>query len=98
MPKCLTLLLIVLGLVSCDVFSGNSSKEREAFSKIKVGMTKEEVIEILGTPDNTIPSSSEKDVYYYFFTESKSGLRSEMPYVLFDSTGRVKFSTYGDGG
>jgi len=83
---------------SCDIFSGNSEKERELFSKIEKGMTIIDVTEILGEPDAITPSSSDNDYYYYYFTKNKSGMRSMMPFVLFDSTGLVKLSTYGEGG
>lgn len=89
---------LFLCVSSCDIFSGNSQEERELFEKIQPGMNKEAVIEILGEPDAITPSSSDNDYYYYYFTKNKSGMRSTMPYVLFDSTGLVKFSTYGEGG
>lgn len=62
-------------------------------------MNKEAVIEILGEPDYfEVDSISNNAIYFYYFTRNKSGMRSAMPTVLFDSTGLVKFSTYGDGG
>ena len=86
-------------LHSCNIFSGNSKYEKDLFQKIKPGMTIKDVKEILGNPDWVeVDSSSNNDTYYYYFTENKSALRSTMPAVLFDSTGVVKFSTYGDGG
>lgn len=80
-------------LSSCDIFSGNSKKEQELFDKIEKGMTINEVKAILGAPDYINPSS-DSGHYYYFFTENKSGMRSEMPFVKFDPTGVVEYSGY----
>lgn len=91
-------MLLILFSSCADMLSGNSEEEKQLFQQIKVGMTQEEVVQILGKPDSIVPSSSDKDIYQYYFTKSKSSMRSEMPYVLFDSMNKVKFSTYGDGG
>ena len=56
-------------------------------------MTIDEVKAILGVPDYINPSS-DSGRFYYFFTENKSGMRSEMPFVKFDSTGVVEYSGY----
>lgn len=87
---------LIVTFNSCN-FSGESKEERQLFDKIKKGMTKEEVIGILGKPDTisySIVDSSEYEFSY--FTKNKSGLRSTMPTVSFDSTNRVEFATYGE--
>lgn len=87
-------LFVVLCLVSsCDIFSGNSKKEKELFDKIEKGMNINEVTKILGEADY-INKSSDSGQFYYFFTGNKSGMRSEMPFVKFDSTGVVEYSGY----
>ena len=91
--KYLRLFVFLCLLSSCDIFSGNSKKEQELFDKIEKGMTIDEVKAILGVPDYINPSS-DSGRFYYFFTENKSGMRSEMPFVKFDSTGVVEYSGY----
>lgn len=92
------IILFLFAFTSCaDSLSGNNEEESVLFEKIKVGMRKSEVEMIIGKPDYMNPSS-DRDCYYYYFTKNKSRMRSEMPLVLFDSTGVVKFSTYGEGG
>lgn len=91
----LTTVLIVT-LYSCN-FSGESKEERQLFDKIKKGMTKEEVIGILGKPDTVSYSIVDSSEYEFtYFSKNKSGLRSTMPIVGFDSTNRVTFATYGE--
>jgi hypothetical protein len=88
--------ILLVALYSCN-FSGESEKERQLFDKIKTGMTKEEVIRLLGKPDTitySIVDSSESEFLY--FSKNKSVLRSTMPTVSFDSTNRVTFATYGE--
>jgi len=99
LTKIILFTAIFFTLFSCDFLSGNSKKERELFEKIQPGMTVKNVKDVLGKPDWVeVDSSSNNAMYYYYFTENKSVLRSELPYVLFDSTGVVTFSTYGEGG
>ena len=87
---------MIMWASACD-FSGNDKHEKELFDKIKVGMTKDEVMGILGVPDTTtIGSGPEKNHYYYYFIASKNVMRSELPTVMFDSSNLVKFVTYGD--
>ena len=58
-------------------------------------MTVSEVEQILGKPEGMqIDSLSNNTMYYYYFTKSKSGLRSDLPTVIFDSTKIVKYSSY----
>ncbi|MEN9598572.1 MAG: SmpA / OmlA family [Bacteroidota bacterium] len=85
---------IIFIFFSC---SGDSRKERELFSKIKVGMSQEDVIKILGTPDDTTYSIVDTtEVCLTFFTRNKSGLRPSFPEVCFDSSRKVKLASYGD--
>jgi len=95
-PTKITLIFaVVLALFSCDSLSGNSKKERELFEKIKPGMTVKDVKEVLGKPDWVeVDSSSNNVMYYYYFTENKSPMRSDLPTVVFDSSGAVTFSSY----
>lgn len=92
-------ILIIIAIVSClGLLEQKAKKQKALFSKIKVGMKKKEVISILGKPDNIqIDSSSNKTEYFYYSLKSSIELHSESPYVMFDSIGIVKFSTYGDG-
>lgn len=94
------ILTFLFAITSCaDSLSGNSDSERVLFEKIEIGMTKSEVEDILGAPDRSdVDSSSDNSLYFYYFTKNKSGMRSELPTVIFDSTGVVKFATYGEGG
>jgi outer membrane protein assembly factor BamE (lipoprotein component of BamABCDE complex) len=86
--------LIFCCLTSC---SGNTNKEREIFSKVKVGMTTSEVVEILGIPDDTTYSIIDSSEFcFYFFTENKSGLRSSLPDVCFDKNKIVTSVDYGE--
>jgi len=86
--------LIFCCLVSC---SGESNKERDLFSKVKVGMTTNEVIDLLGKPDDTTYSAVDSSEFcFYFFTKNKSGLRSSLPDVCFDSSKTVKSVDYGE--
>ncbi len=92
MVSYLKLLILTCLIASCDL-SGNSKKEEELFKKIKKGMNITEVTRILGEPDY-INSNSDSGHYYFYFTENKNGMRSEMPYVSFDSTGVVDYFGY----
>lgn len=95
----LFLFLLLINLSCADALSGNREKEKELFNKIHVGMSKNEVENILGKADNeSVDSSSNNTLYRYYFTKNKSGMRSSYPVVIFDSLGKVKFSSYGDGG
>lgn len=64
--------------------------------RISEGMSKKEVMEILGDPDSKeiVRGSIQYGEVYYFFTNNKRGLRSEMPFVFFDSAGQVKSWNY----
>ena len=90
--KLLLILLALMSICSCDSMSGNNHIERELMDRIGKGMSKKEVIEILGNPDYTevIRDSIKYGEAFYFFTKNKSGLRTEMPFVYFDSTGHVR--------
>ncbi len=84
---------------SCaDSLSGNDDEEKRLFSQISAGMTTNQVGSILGQPDAISIDLSNGHSTYHYFTKNKSGMRSEMPIVIFDSMGRVVFATYGDGG
>jgi hypothetical protein len=83
-------------LCSCN-FSGDRKDEKLLFDKIKKGMSKHEVIRILGKPDTinySVVDSSEYEFIY--FSKNKSAMRSTMPTVSFDSTNRVSFAAYGE--
>jgi len=86
--------VIFFCLTSC---SGNTSKERELFGKVKIGMTVSEVVKILGTPDDTTYSVVDSSEFcFYFFTKNKSGLRSSLPDVCFDKNKIVTSVDYGE--
>ena len=90
---------ISIALLSCSAFSSKEAKkQKDLFSKIEIGMKKDDVISILGQPDNIdIDSTDNKTEYFYYSPKSEFEIHSEIPTVVFDSTGIVKFSTYGDG-
>jgi outer membrane protein assembly factor BamE (lipoprotein component of BamABCDE complex) len=90
--------ITIFYLCSCaDSLSGNSEYEKELFQRIKTGMSQDDVKKILGEPDfSKVDSLSHNHYYNYYFTKNKNVIRSELPYVMFDSTNKVLFSTYGD--
>ena len=72
---------------------GNHECRKKLFNQVKEGMTKEEVIGVLGLPDTvyySIVDSSECD-FIYFYKENQ--FKSKLPTINFDS-GRVKFAEY----
>jgi outer membrane protein assembly factor BamE (lipoprotein component of BamABCDE complex) len=92
--------LFIAVFFSCNngLSSKEAEKQKELFSLIKKGMTKDEVIKILGNPANTqIESGNDKTEYFYYSPKANFEFHSDVPAVLFDSTGIVEFSTYGDG-
>lgn len=91
LTKKLLIFQFLLLFFSCKDDSGEKQK---LFEQIKVGMTQKEVINILGKP-GYIDSSDHKIRYYY---HSDDDLHSSAPSVYFDSTGKVTFATYGEGG
>lgn len=87
-------LLFLFYLPSC---SGDSYKERKLFSKIKVGMTSNEVIKVLGIPDDTTYSVVDSSEFcFYFFTKNKSGMRSSLPVICFNKNKKVEIVSYGE--
>ena len=95
LTKIILISAVFFTLFSCDSLSGNSKQEKGLFQKIKPGMTIKDVKEILGNPDWVeVDSSSNNEMYYYYFTENKSVMRSDLPTVIFDSSGVVTFSSY----
>ena len=99
MKKIVILILIgFLSIQSClDSLSVNSKVEREKFSKVKVGMLEIEVVKILGKPDYTqIDSLSNNSIYYFYYSKNMSVTKSEIPFVLFDSSKKVRLAIYGD--
>ncbi len=53
-----------------------------------------EVTTILGKAD-TVIKGSDSTYSSFYFTKSKSGMRSQMPVVTFDSVNKVIAATYG---
>ncbi|MES2704147.1 MAG: outer membrane protein assembly factor BamE [Bacteroidota bacterium] len=88
---------ITILLCSCDL-SGNDPNEQALFEKVKNGMTEQEVIAILGKPDTVMYSFDSLSHNFSYFAKGKNGMRSTMPVVVFDSTNRVSFATYGNPG
>jgi outer membrane protein assembly factor BamE (lipoprotein component of BamABCDE complex) len=66
--------------------------QKEVFDKVELGMTQQEVKEILGEPDKIKLSVHSEPCYYYYIR--KSVLASDMGFVKFDTTGKVSFSLY----
>ena len=89
----------IISVIFCCLIScfGNINKERELFSKVKVGMTTSEVVKILGKPDDTTYSAVDSNEFcFYFFTKNKTGLRSSLPDVCFDKNKIVTSVDYGE--
>jgi len=79
--------LISSNLLSC---SSKDEKRDALFNKIKLGMTKEQVIKIVGEPDAIGKSAVDSEfVYYYFYTKNLFGKRGSRS-VSFDTNGRVE--------
>lgn len=76
----------------------NEQAQKLLFDRIKVGMTQDEVINILGKPAYIDIDSGDTKKIRYYYQSSDNNLHSSAPSVYFDSTGKVTFSTYGDGG
>jgi outer membrane protein assembly factor BamE (lipoprotein component of BamABCDE complex) len=76
----------------------NETKQKLLFDQIKVGMTHDDVVRVLGKPAYIDIDSNDNKKRYYYYHSDNNNLQSTSPVVIFDSTGKVKFSTYGDGG
>jgi SmpA / OmlA family/Leucine rich repeat len=64
---------------------------KDKFSRIKIGMKKEEVINILGSPNNIQTDSANNSIYFYYSTKSENMIKSKTPTVIFDTLGIVRF-------
>ncbi len=59
-------------LSGCATFTGAESKDN--LQKLKIGMSKNQVLNLLGTPDSVIPEANNMDRWVYEFrTEPKKG-------------------------
>jgi outer membrane protein assembly factor BamE (lipoprotein component of BamABCDE complex) len=92
----------LLGIACFIIFlscSNSNGKIKKQFNQIKVGMTKEEVIQILGVPAHfQTDSNDNKKIYYYYSNGMDTDLSSSLPTVIFDSLERVQSVRLGDGG
>jgi len=94
--KILTATIPLLFFSCTDGLTGYDEKEKALLDRIKPGMTKNEVIEILGQPDNVGHSSVDSlDYEFIYFSKNKIGWSTE-PTVSFHAD-TVESATYGDG-
>lgn len=78
-----TLMLVLLAGV---VFAGCESSSK--LNTIKIGMTKDEVTSILGTPDSTSAQANVEYMTYYLTADS--GYGRDQPYMVRLVSGRVE--------
>lgn len=93
--------IVVISLVNLFACTSKSTeaKERKLLNSVKVGMTVNQVTQLLGRPDTICKNVGESGGFeYLYFLHGKSGLKSTTPTICFDSVGIVTFVTYGDGG
>lgn len=101
MKKKLIIVCVITSIFSYifyDYLQGEKDKEkRKLFSKVQKEMSKVDVINLLGNPDTIIYGIDSSNFTYEYFTEEYTGtLKSGMPSVVFDSTGKVLFTSFGD--
>lgn len=87
--------VVCAALSGCGISESTEKKERQLFDQIKKGMHRSEVIKILGEPDDTTHGINSSGYEYDFFKDNNS-MRSDFPTVVFDSTDKVVFASYGD--
>jgi outer membrane protein assembly factor BamE (lipoprotein component of BamABCDE complex) len=77
-------------LMSCN---NKHEYQEDLFKQVKTGMTKDEVIEILGLPDTTYYSIVDSSEYIYVYFSKDYQLKSDPPTISFDS-GKVVWAGF----
>ena len=92
------LLMLIIAYFVKDYCNGVSDTKRRAlFMQVKKGMNKEEVTRILGKPDTVRWNFDSSAFYYEYFVKNYDNtLKSGMPTIVFDSIGKVEFTSFGD--
>ena len=88
--KDIVLIATTILLISC---SSNVRIKKEVFEKVELGMTIEEVKEILGEPVEIRKIDS---LNTYYFAIRNDMIASEYAQVRFDKSGRACFKFYGN--
>lgn len=81
--------IIVTFLLSC-----NAKVQETEFNKIEIGMTRKEVIQILGNPDKIQPMLNNDTCFFYYIQDDI--LNTEYATVQFDKSGHVSLKLYGN--
>mgnify|MGYP003576760890 CR=1 FL=1 len=91
-------LVLVLAYLIFDYSEGKKDEKRRAlFSKVQKGMSKTDVIDILGKPYTVLYGIDSSGFYFEYFTKEYEGIgKSGTPTVVFDSSGKVSFTSFGD--
>jgi len=88
-------MLLVWYLIKDHYDEIEDDKRRSLFHQVKKGMSKEDVIQILGKPDairyDKRDSSFELDYFNEYYKYA-----SDPPGVVFDSLSKVKYASFGD--
>ena len=81
---------LLLPLCSCAVY-GEMARNKENLAKIRVGMDKKQVLEIMGEPVSGEAYCSDKVFYYYTGRQWMDGqiTRDECTPIAFDDYGKV---------
>ena len=85
-------LLFIINQFSCSL---ENNKKDHLFEKIKPGMYKNQVIQILGTPDTIGRSVVDSSFDYYYYYAKNLVVRGSK-IVSFDTAGRVLFTSIDD--
>ena len=97
MKHLIIILLVIVGFSSCDISEKKAKQNYENLKKVKIGMTMDTVVKIMGDPDTIIidPYKSQ-DRYYRYLYQSEFGM-SDNFYVFFSKEDSLVFSiNYGD--
>ena len=70
--------LFVAAICACAFLSGCATANQ--LNQIRIGMTKDQVVAVLGTPDST--SSQANMVYYTYYLTTDSGYGRDQPYLI----------------
>ena len=89
------LLILTVSIYSCS--SGFISEEEKLIQEVRKGMTKLQVVKLMGSPDTIIYGSVNRSapVYIYYYYD-KYYLSKNYVSVIFDSTGFVKYTSNSD--
>ncbi len=70
-------------LISCN--SSRREYQKNLFNQVKNGMTKDDVIEILGLPDTIYYGIVDSSEYEFIYFSRDNQLKSDPPTISFDS-------------